>query len=179
LIDDLNILNKNLKNGIYIENIDINLDENNAPFIDDVYYIGNSNVMDTFSNYFNYVNKKYYPNNTPITIYGAEIIKYLKSFNIKIFGLFGSTIDFYLLGIPKSYTIYRQECLKYSPIFEYKNCVECNSYYYDGLYPDETVQYKNRFVEDLKKKYIIEDNIHDTFVGKLYYLDELKLKDII
>lgn len=155
------------KNGIFfIENLI--KERENLDICDDVYFFSKSKEMDLASQYYNVVKSKIktiynqYPFN-----YG--FIEHLKQKNIEV-----HISDLLAEKYKKnnSYTIYREECLKLSPIKDYQKCFECNSYYFD--IPNS--KHKRFFINDLKVSFDIEKNIEDVTLDKKYYVDELKPK---
>ncbi len=137
----------NIKNNeVYIENRSED-DENNKKFMDDVYFIGNSEVMDIFSRYYEYMIDDY-----------KVVYYYLKMNNI--------SLSNFNKAIEGGYTIYRPECIKYSCLDEFEKCCECDGYYYafgngtkdiygiDHLY----INYlKDNYDFDPEKEYTIND----------------------
>jgi hypothetical protein len=159
---------ENTKN-IYIENRIPNIDENTL-YVDDVYFISNSKTMDIASSYYNQITHNL--NHTKsLWPYGYGFPTHLLRNNLNIID-----IQEYIkkIGSFYGYTIYREECLHYSCVDEYDKCRECESYYFGPLNQENLS--KNYYVEDLKKIYVIESDIHNVESGKSYYIDELKLK---
>jgi len=152
--------------GIFIENTESDVDIN-SEFVDDVLFFSNSDVMNVASKYFLEYNQKYlqeYRLNRELPKYG--FVRHLYDNSIKVLDMVGRT-KFH--AGETSYTIYRKECLKYSPIDEYMKCFECDAYYYkDAKTTDEKL-----FVTELKEKYEIKENIFDRTVLNTTYVDEL------
>jgi hypothetical protein len=150
LIDDI-FANKN--NDFFIENLhNYTIDD---LFVDDVYFLSNSNVMDIAANYYNNGHK-----------YG--FIKHLTNNNISI----KSVVDINYMYDNYGYVIYRQECIKFSPLNDFDLCHECEAYYYqpvDQLYNNKEIRH---YIEDLMINYNIDDpfNVKD---GIFLFVDEL------
>jgi hypothetical protein len=149
-------------NGMFIENTESDVDIE-SEFVDDVLFFGNSNTMDIASTYFIEYNKKY-TLNKELQKYG--FIKHLYDNSIKVLDMVGRT-KFH--AGETSYTIYRKECLKYSPINEYMKCFDCDAYYYkDAKTTDEKL-----FITELKEKYQINGDIFDRTILNTIFVDEL------
>ena len=74
------------------------------------------------------------------------------------------------------YSIYREECLNFSPTEDFEKCWICDDYYFGAIW---NKSHSGRFyVQDLKLTHEVENNIEDIKAGKFYYLDELKKRDI-
>ena len=151
--------------GMFIENTSSDVDIE-SQFVDDVLFFSNSNNMDLASKYFVEYNKKYldeYELNRELPKYG--FVKHLHNNFIKVLDMVGRT-KFH--AGETSYTIYRKECTKYSPIDEYMKCFECDAYYYrDARNTD-----KSLYVHELVKKYEINENIFDNANLKSIFVED-------
>lgn len=126
LINDINMFLYEKENGIWIENIAPDYNEKTDMWIDDVFYISTSNIMDKISNYYNFFKES------------NQIINYYNSFtyfitlnNIKFFKI--KPIDNenkYLMG---GYTIYRKGKHNYSALTEFNKCLEFDVSYSNNL----------------------------------------------
>lgn len=138
---------------------------------DDVYFFSKSKTMDLASKYhivsqekinnFGYSYKysfyRHLFENDIICSETDEIFKYYESIYM--------------------YTIYREECLNISPITDFRKCFDCNNYYFDVI--NNYDKNKNLYINDLKKKFIIDHDVENVLIGEFKYVDELKPKSII
>jgi len=127
---------------------------------DDVYFLSKSKTMDLASKYHIESQKK-------INNFGYSY-KYSFYRHLCENDIICSEDSFY------PYTIYREECLNISPINDFTKCFECNNYYFDIIN-----NHKNSYINDLKKKFIIDHDVENLLIGEMKYVDELKPKLII
>jgi hypothetical protein len=159
-------------NNIYIENrqdiIDIN-----THFIDDVYFISNSNTMNIAGQYYyelrKNVNIKNWENGWPFE-YGFP--HHLVKNDINVIENFKYAE---YAGIDYKYSIYREECLNTSPLEEFEKCWKCDDYYFGAT--TNKPHFGKFFIEDLKSTHQVENNIEDIHGGKFYYIDEIAKKN--
>jgi len=160
------------EDGIFIENTlpDVDIE---SEFVDDVLFFAKSKIMDIASQYFTEYNKKY-KNDMKEDWYMGHPLKYgfvknLYNNSVKILEMVGRT-KFH--AGETSYTIYRKECIEYSPIDEYMKCFKCDLYHYKDARNSQEYLYINELMEE----YEINLNIFDCSNFKTIYIDELKKK---
>jgi hypothetical protein len=107
-------------NEFFIENIQQDWDINSI-WCDDVLYISNSKTMDIASKLYESKKKEIMLVHPHHGYGGAGFLRYLLLNGIKI-------CDISLAQ--KGYSIYREECFKYSPVTEFEKCILCDSYFY-------------------------------------------------
>lgn len=155
--ENYRLISKDIENTIYLENEPrSSLINKNLEFIDDVFFFGSSKNMDIKSEYYNTIlNDKYN---------GYELYKYLKTNKITIFE---TTHNF-------ASTIYRKECLPFSPLTEFNDCVECDKYFYK---PHNEKTTDSKFLIDLKEKYEVDERMCEPFGNGYFLMLPLKSKD--
>jgi hypothetical protein len=160
LSQDIEMYNSELDNGeFYIENLirDWNIDSHT---IDDVYFLSNSNSMDTASSYYQkWIDWGILDRSKPF--YGFVRHSVLNNLQLSSF----KRRD---LGGENGYVVLRPECLEYkeNTLNNYYECNVCEDYYYGN--PKNKAKHKNGYYIDLiKSKYIINEDTD-------YYIDELE-----
>ena len=150
------LISNKMDDTIYVENEPLIGDINkNLEFIDDVFFFGSSKNMDIKSEYYDIIFNDRYN--------GFELFKYLKKNKINIL-----QTDCHFAS-----TIYRKECVSFSPLNEFKDCAECDRYYYKP-YNERTTE--SKFLIDLKEKYNIDERMGAPFGKEVFMLLTLKSK---
>jgi hypothetical protein len=160
-------------NNVYIENRQTIVDMN-THHIDDVYFISSSKNMNIASKYYyglyDVINKSNIHMGWPFQ-YGFA--PYLLKNNLNVIENHKYADSYQKIY---KYSIYREECLNFSPNEDFEKCWVCDDYYFGAT---QNKSHSGKFyVEDLKLTHEVEDNIEDINAGKFYYLDELKKRDI-
>ena len=106
-------------NGIWIENPPTEevYFANDVYWLDDVFYITTSKIIDYISSYYNFIKKNRFKSHNN---YEYSLKNYIIRNEIIIF-FKKDSIDYNMGG----YTIYRKECLDLSPMDEWEKCLEC------------------------------------------------------
>lgn len=157
LIIDINCFNLK-ENEVYFENVPNNI--NDAPldleFIDDVYFFGKSKTMNILGEYFTKMIESI-PNK-----YG--MFKHIKMNNI-------------LLNNKSSYeyVIYRDDCYKFSPLYEFDKCKKCEKFYFGNPFLDK-IGNENFYIDDLINNHYIDFDVYDIKLNNQYYIDEILLR---
>jgi hypothetical protein len=126
LINDINMFPYEKENGIWIENISPEHNEEIDMWIDDVFYISTSTIMDKLSNYYNF-----FKESNKIVNYYNSFTYFIKLNNVKFFKM--KKVDDsnkYFMG---GYTIYRKEAYNHSPLTEFYKCLEFDIEYNNKL----------------------------------------------
>lgn len=157
------------ENTIYIENLFGGYTIESL-FVDDVYYLGKSKTMDIMSRYFYEVINAAKQNHQYGFPYQYGLIKHLYLNGIKPSVTKLAEID----GERNySYTIYRKECLEYSPNDEFEYCRMCDDYYF-GAPPNQKLA-GAFFVEEINKQFINDPNIFNLMDNLNWiYIDEIE-----
>lgn len=158
LSNEIELFSEYSENYIYIENYS---DHNNHIFIDDVFYLSKSNTMNMVSTYYNEMESI----GCQLSQIQYSLFDHLIKMDVKICSIDNWT-DFYN-GV-FTYTIYRPECLPYSPMNQFNECVECDRYHFD-IFRGYDRKY---YITNLKEKYLLPDNVFSNHT-KLY-ISQLK-----